>query len=174
YLYDTLGNLTVVNQGGQRRYFFYDSLGRLTRAKNPEQSANDSLDLTNPPAYNNDWSLGYSYDANGNLTQRTDARGVVTSYSHDALNRNTVTSYNINGSQTRSVETVYDGAANGKGRLQYEQTKEGGVNATQTTINSYDALGHVLKNQQSFWRGSDWGTPYVIQQSYDLAGDVKT
>jgi RHS repeat-associated protein len=174
YSYDTLGNLTVVNQGGQYRYFFYDSLGRLMRAKNPEQSANSSLNLTNPPAYNNNWSIAYSYDANGNLTERKDARGVVTGYSYDALNRNTVTHYNINGSQTRSVERVYDGAANGRGRLRYEQTKEGGVNATQTAIDSYDALGRALNKQQSFWRGSDWGTPYVTQQTYDLAGAVKT
>jgi len=174
YSYDTLGYLTEVNQGGQRRYFFYDSLGRLARAKNPEQSANSSLNLTNPPAYNNNWSLAYSYDANGNLAQRTDARGVVTGYSYDALNRNTGTNYNINGSQTRSVEMVYDGAANGKGRLRYERTKEGGVNATQTEIISYDALGRALNKQQSFWRGSNWGTPYVILQDYDLAGAIKT
>jgi RHS repeat-associated protein len=173
YSYDTLGNLTVVNQGGQRRYFFYDSLGRLTRAKNPEQSANSSLNLTNPPAYNNSWSLAYSYDANSNLTERTDARGVGAGYSYDGLNRNTVTNY-TNGSQTRSVETVYDGAANGKGRLRYERTKESGVNATQTAIDSYDALGRALNKKQSFWRGSDWGTPYVVQQTYDLAGAVKT
>src|SRR5262245_58974587 len=174
YSYDTLGNLTEVNQGGQRRYFFYDSLGRLTRAKNPEQGANSSLNLTNPPAYNNNWSLAYTYDANGNLTERKDARGVGAGYSYDALNRNTGTNYDINGSQTRSVEMVYDGEANGKGRLRYERTKENGVNATQTEIVSYDALGRALNKQQSFWRGSDWGTPYVILQDYDLAGAVKT
>lgn len=82
YTYNTLGSLTIVNQGGQYRYFFYDSLGRLARAKNPEQSANGSLNLTNPPAYNNNWSLGYSYDNNGNLTARTDADGVTANYTY--------------------------------------------------------------------------------------------
>jgi YD repeat-containing protein len=37
YSYDAPGNLRKVDQGGQLRYFMYDSLGRLIRAKNPEQ-----------------------------------------------------------------------------------------------------------------------------------------
>src|SRR5262245_66382500 len=41
-------------------------------------------------------------------------------------------------------------------------------------IDSYDALGRALNKRQHFWRGSDWGTPYVTQQSYDPAGNVKT
>jgi hypothetical protein len=53
YTHDTLGNLTVVQQGTQYRYFFYDSLSRLVRAKNPEQDAYSGLNLGNPPAYNN-------------------------------------------------------------------------------------------------------------------------
>ena len=40
YTYDVLGNLRKVDQGGQQqRYFMYDSLGHLIRAKNPEQAA---------------------------------------------------------------------------------------------------------------------------------------
>src|SRR5262249_32331639 len=34
YTYDTLGNLRKVVQGTQNRYFMYDSLSRLIRAKN--------------------------------------------------------------------------------------------------------------------------------------------
>jgi RHS repeat-associated protein len=175
YLYDALDNLRKVMQGAQTRWFAYDSLSRLVRVKNPEQSVNSSLPPhTDPVTGGGGWAMAYSYDANGNLTQRIDARGVVTNYSYDALNRNTGTSYNINGSQTRSVEMVYDGAVNGKGRLHYERTQEGGVNATETKMVSYDALGRPLNKQQSFWRGSDWGTPFETQQSYDLAGAVKT
>jgi hypothetical protein len=39
YGYDVLGNLRKVDQVGQQRYFAYDSLSRLVRAKNPEQDA---------------------------------------------------------------------------------------------------------------------------------------
>jgi RHS repeat-associated protein len=175
YLYDALDNLRYVNQGGQERWFAYDSLSRLIRAKNPEQdvNANPNMSYTDPVTAHNGWSTAYKYDPNGNLTEKTDAGGIVTTYTYDALNRNTVTNY-VNGSQTRSVENFYDGAANGKGRLHYERTKEGGVNSTETKIDSYDALGRTLNKQQSFWRGSDWGTPFVIQQTYNLAGAIRT
>ncbi len=36
YVYDTLNNLTTVNQGSQTRTFAYNSLSRLTSATNPE------------------------------------------------------------------------------------------------------------------------------------------
>lgn len=35
----------------------------------------------------------YVYDDNGNLTSKTDARGVVTTYGYDSLNRVTSRSY---------------------------------------------------------------------------------
>ena len=63
YGYNALDNLTRVTQGAQTRTFAYDSLSRLTSAANPESGA-----------------IAYTYDNNGNLTQRTDARGVVTAY----------------------------------------------------------------------------------------------
>lgn len=37
YFYDAAGNLRRVRQGGQTRFFGYDSLARLVRVKNPEQ-----------------------------------------------------------------------------------------------------------------------------------------
>jgi hypothetical protein len=37
------GNLRKVEQGAQSRFFMYDSLGRLLRAKNPGQAANAGL-----------------------------------------------------------------------------------------------------------------------------------
>lgn len=49
YTYDALGNLRKVEQGGQLRYFMYDSLGRLIRARNPEQNPNASLELIPKP-----------------------------------------------------------------------------------------------------------------------------
>jgi RHS repeat-associated protein len=174
YLYDVLDNLRKVTQGAQTRWFAYDSLSRLIRVKNPEQSVNSSLPPhTDPVTGGSGWAMAYSYDANGNLTQRIDARGVIANYSYDALNRSTGVDY-INGSQARSVRRVYDGAINGKGRFFFQWTQEGGVNATRDSIESYDALGRPLVKWQHFWRGSDWGTPYVIQQSYDLASNVKT
>jgi len=64
YSYDTLSNLTQVNQGVQTRTFTYSSLSRLLTATNPESG-----------------SINYSYDSNGNLLTKTDARNITTSYS---------------------------------------------------------------------------------------------
>src|SRR6266542_3379886 len=184
YSYDTLGNLTVVNQVGQYRYFFYDSLGRLKRAKNPEQSANSSLNLTNPPAYNNDWSLAYSYYANGNLLSKTDARNITTNYTYDALNRNAKVDYLNTTALNPDITRVYDNTdpgAYGKGRLWFNYARgdfSNGMDTDHTAIDSYDALGRPLSVRQHFkvngvWKpGVSFG--YTTSVTYDLAGNVKT
>jgi RHS repeat-associated protein len=169
YSYDTLDNLTIVNQGGQFRYFFYDSLKRLTRAKNPEQNSNSSLNLASPPAYNNSWSTAYSYDTNGNLASKTDARNITTTYSYDALNRNTTASYS---DSTPGITRTYDTATLGKGRLQKSETA--GSAGSRVTINEYDAMGRPKSQSQQFFYLGAWGTSYAMQQTYDLAGAVKT
>src|SRR5262249_9456588 len=53
YQYDTVGNLTGVQQGGVQRAFFYDSLSRLQRTINPESG-----------------TTSYDYDAAGNVKTR--------------------------------------------------------------------------------------------------------
>jgi RHS repeat-associated protein len=70
YSYDALDNLTTVSQGVQTRTFVYDSLRRLASAANPESG-----------------TINYVYDNNGNLSIKTDARGVSSHYDYDALNR---------------------------------------------------------------------------------------
>src|ERR1051325_6443969 len=47
YQYDVLDTLVKVTQGTQPpRFFMYDSLKRLIRARNPEQNVNLALDIT--------------------------------------------------------------------------------------------------------------------------------
>jgi YD repeat-containing protein len=77
YSYDSLDDLITVTQGSQTRTFGYDSSKRLTSAMNPESGL-----------------INYQYDANGNLQVKTDARGVSSHISYDALNRNTRRCYN--------------------------------------------------------------------------------
>ena len=78
YQYDTLNNLAKVTQGTQQRYFMYDSLSRLLRAKNPEQAANSAIALADPLTGNSAWSMAYAYDNNGNLVTKTDANNLIT------------------------------------------------------------------------------------------------
>jgi YD repeat-containing protein len=95
YFYDPLGNLRYVGQGGQGRWFSYDLLSRVIRVRNPEQDINYNLPPhTDPLTGGNGWSTAYSYDVNGNLIEKTDARNVKVTYGYDALNRNTTVDYN--------------------------------------------------------------------------------
>jgi RHS repeat-associated protein len=143
YSYDVLNALTTVSQGSQTRTFAYDSLKRLSSVTNPEGG-----------------TLSYQYDNNGNLTQKTDARGVVTTFgTYDLLNRPTTKSYSDG---TPSVTYAYDTATNGKGRL-------ASVSSSVSTYSysSYDALGRALNGSETL--GSQ---TYSLTYSYDLAGHM--
>lgn len=188
YTYDTLGHLLRVDQDAQQRFFMYDSLGRLLRAKNPEQGNFTPDALAGFPAMtdassgisNDQWSTGYIYDANGNLTKRKDARDIVATYLYDALNRNTTVDYSNTPSINPDITRKYDSAGNGKGRFSesYAGGSENvGVIVDHTRILNYDAMGRPEHLQQRFKTDSAWGDStltYSTHRTYDLAGHVKT
>jgi RHS repeat-associated protein len=163
YGYDVFGNLLTVNQGSQTRTFNYDSLSRLRSASNPESG-----------------TISYAYDDDGNLTQKTDARGVVGTYAYDGLNRNTSVSYTNDPAGTPSVNRYYDGWRDGAiaspnipnslGRLW--QTETAGSAGSRTTINGFDALGRPTSESQQFYASSAWSQAYTTQRGYNLAGGV--
>jgi RHS repeat-associated protein len=181
YRYDALGNLRMVEQEGkhlgqmvtQRRFFAYDSLSRLLRVKNPEQGAltadADFPALTDATSgvSNNQWSVGYAYDANGNVSKRKDARNVVTSYRYDHLNRLVRTGYANDPAQTPAAYRHYDGSINGRGRFWYSDK---GVSAT--GVDAYDEVGRVREQHQNFLTGTNWSAPYSVQLTYNKAGLV--
>lgn len=119
YSYDALGKLTQIvqyGQGGlpnQTRSFAYDSLGRLTSETFPESGTN-----------------AYTYDDNGNVLTKTDARGVVITSTYDALNRRTATTFSDG---TPSATYTYDQTTssliglitNSKGRMTSAWTSDG-------------------------------------------------
>jgi YD repeat-containing protein len=144
YTYDVLDNLTSVAQGEQTRHFLFDSVGRLTEARNPESD-----------------QVRFVYDNNGNLKQKTDARGVVTRYDYDALNRVTMKSYSDG---TSTVTYTYDTSAvpNATGRL---TSVSSAVSSSRS--DEYDALGRVKRSTQV----TD-GQSYTMSYGYDLAGNV--
>jgi RHS repeat-associated protein len=164
YAYDTLDNLTGVSQVdpirqyNQTRTFVYDSLKRLTSADNPESG-----------------TISYLYDNNGNLTRKTDARPVSIDYTYDALNRNTTVDYSNTTTINPDITRVYDGSANGKGRLS-SASASGSYAGTNTTdsyvIDSYDALGRPKMQRQLFHTNGVQQGSYQVQRSYDLAGHV--
>jgi RHS repeat-associated protein len=174
YLYDALDSLVKVQQGSQQRFFMYDSLQRLIRADNPEQEPLIALNLTDPVTNHSNWAVKYEYDDNGNLTSKTDARGVVTQNSYDALNRLTTVLYRINGQadpNTGDIQYLYDNAVYGKGRLWL--TYRWGAKPSHTAVGQYDAMGRVKQLWNLFGDGQGgWSVGYEVYRKYNLAGAV--
>lgn len=154
YSYDTLDNLTSVSQGTQTRTFSYDSLKRLLSATNPESGTICYGTVVSSVCQTN------GYDGNGNLLYKTDARGVLTTYAYDALNRVTSRTYS---DSTPTVTYAYDpNIANGKGRLSSVSSS-----VSSYSYGSYDTLGRVLTAKQTISSHD-----YSMSYSYDLANHV--
>jgi RHS repeat-associated protein len=180
YTHDALGNLRKVDQGGQLRYFLYDSLSRLLRVRLPEQAANAALALTDPVTGNSQWSAGYSYDAGGNLLSKTDARGVSIGYQYDALSRNTTVDYSNTAAVNPDVSRFYDNPAAGKygkGRFWHDYAGGdfvAGLTVEHEAVDAYDPLGRPLVKRQHFKTNGAWSPAYQTQQVYNRAGSVTT
>ena len=171
YVFDTLGNLRKTIQGEQSRYFSYDSLGRLLRAKQPEQEVNTALALPVADAItgHNGWSVGYEYDDNGNITKTTDAKGVFVQGTYDNFNRLIFRNYS---DSTPDVNFYYDGKyLNISDQIQTAtgsvKGKTTGVKSSvsKTNYTSFDNLGQLLTHQQI----TD-GQTYQTSYQYDAFG----
>jgi len=188
YLYDGLNNLASVTQQGngssgtRARSFSYNSLSQLITSNNPE---------TGTICYGV-WSGSNcvnGYDANGNLTAKTDARSIKVSYQYDALNRLYARNYN-NGDPSACMQ--YDVALSGSsdsnplGALTAEWTAPAGTCPATTTspvssipstaYNStvpqkHDPMGRTQIEQQCPYTAA-CNSNYVFQYGYDLAGGI--
>ena len=185
YGYDSLNNLTSVNQLGnvatdqpRTRGFTYDSLSRLTTSQNPETGTICYGQWTNGKC------LG-GYDGNGNLLYKTDARGVLTTYQYDALNRLLAKIYSNDPAQTLSSCYQYDTSgnspANAVGRATASWTQSGACSAslpssgvvTSRQVLAYDPMGHIKKEEQCTpGNCSTTVSPYKLFYDYNLAGKM--
>jgi YD repeat-containing protein len=152
YTHDVLGNLKTATQGAQTRTFTYDSLSRLKSAVNPESG-----------------TISYLYDNNSNLTQKTDARSISTTFTYDALNRPTLKNYS---DTTPDVAYFYDAQALPTGAPSFVRGASTGrlvaVTIGGTSAGSYygyDALGQTLRRIQQ----TD-SLNYLTDATYNKAG----
>ncbi|MGH9938447.1 MAG: hypothetical protein ACREAM_19575, partial [Blastocatellia bacterium] len=169
YTFDVLDNLTNVAQGAQTRTFAYDSLKRLISATNPESGL-----------------ITYVHDENGNLKNKTDARGITATFNYDALNRMTSDSYTSYPNGSSGSVFVYDNpdpSKNGKGRLwhnyNYATLPSGELKYSYNYIDAYDGLGRpTMKTQKFLTRDcgscSYYTKDYAVTRTYDRAGNVKS
>lgn len=198
YTYDWLSNLKSVNQKGRSgtdtarvRTFTYDSLSGLVCASNPENGTG----ATCPPSATGTIPQGvlhYVYDADGNVSSRTDARGVVTNYTYDALNRVTFKAYVPPASPvvpiapTSNVQYIYDVAIGGWGWVaqttpslpsvsqtnligRLSQVLVGSPGANAWTVYGYDEMGRTVLKSECL--PIDCGNNHHdLHYKYDLAG----
>ena len=154
YVYNILDQLTTVTEGSQTRTYSYDDLGHASSVKTPE---------ANQVAYQ------YQYNNFGLVTQRTDPRGVISTYGYDNLNRLTGISYNVGSTgvtATPGVTLTYDqggAAAFALGRL---TSMSDGVGSETYTYNN---LGEMTQLQKVVS-----GTTYTMGYQYNLAGELSS
>jgi len=184
YIYDLLDDLTGVCQGGtfdstgtcqgsRPRSFVYDSLKRLTSATNPESG-----------------NVSYSYDDNGNLWAKGDARVHVTCYGtlaalggcnadgYDPINRLLHKSYRVNqkaggggvsGVLAPAVTYLWDTVS--KGNLTSVSTSASNAQYSSTTqYLAYDTMGRVTQSSQTT---GGFSVP-SFYYTYNLAGGLET
>jgi RHS repeat-associated protein len=169
YTYDALGNLLRVDQKGtspsdstqwRTRTFTYDSLSRLLTATNPESGM-----------------ITYSYDADGNLLQKTspapNQTGTATqtvSYCYNELNRVTGKGYGAQSCPlaTPVVTYVYDSGTNAIGKLTSLTDQAG------TATYSYDILGRLTAETRTLPGANNAAISKNLSYSYNLNGSLKT
>ena len=123
--------------------------------------------------------MAYSYDNDGNVQTKTDARNITTTYAYDSLNRLTGKTYASGGVTdpiTPAVTLTYDQCPGGgcpagmstqnlAGRLVAAST------TSATTFNSYDTLGRITNQWQC--TPVKCGAGYFnFAYGYDLGGDL--
>jgi RHS repeat-associated protein len=139
YAYDLMSNLTGVTDALDRTTnYTYDDFNRLTKIKYPEATAGAGRLEEN-----------FTYDSAGNLLQKTDQAGRITSFCYDSTNRLTSTTdpalkttafeYNARSQQTAVVDAInqrYEFVYDALGR----RTQEKKGTATMSFV--YDAVGN--------------------------------
>jgi len=178
YAYDTLGNLTQVNQGSQTRSFKYDALGRLTAQKLAEVDA--TLNDAGTYVGSGTWSDVFTYDNRSNLTSRTDARGVKTvfSYNSDPLNRLQSVSWDTSGFGDTSnpilpaatVSYTYRAKSSPTDLKDTTQLSSVSASGVSTESYSYDVEG--LVSSKTLTLNSRSSYPFVTDYIYDTLDRV--
>lgn len=151
YSYTVWDELKQVVQGTQSRLYTYDDAGRLTQTQTPESGTVNFL-------FNN-------FDL---PTQRTDARGVITQYGYDLMNRLSQITYNVGATGVPATATLgytygSDPAQLNNGRL---LTLTDGLGSE---TYSYDALGRRTNVARVLG-----GHTFNIGYGYNFANEISS
>jgi RHS repeat-associated protein len=166
YSYNVLGEVTQITEDSQTRTFVYDAVSRLLSSTTPEAGRVCFGSVTGSTC-NPD-----GYDGFNNLTKRTDARGVLTSYSYDTLNRLTGIAYTTTGTTaqaTPSITLTYGNdssctSAHGAGCIGQIITLTDGVGSENYTYNNLERLTQFQKVIGTI--------TYTTSYAYNLTGEL--
>jgi RHS repeat-associated protein len=149
YAYTVLDNLASLTQGSQTRTYSYDGMGRLTSHTLPESG-----------------TTSFQYNTYSQISRRTDARGVITTYTYDTMNRPYQISYNVGTTGVPATPTVT--YAFGTNASQFNNGRVLTItDGLGTVTNTYDNLARPTQVQHVIN-----GTTYTIGYGYNLAGAV--
>ena len=161
---NSYGMVFSVTQGSQARTFTYDSLSRLLSTANPESG-----------------TTSYTYDADGNVLSKQDARGVGMTYGpYDALNRLEKRTY----PDGTTANLFYDeasvtlgswtspGLAYPVGRLTHTTTLNSAGVLQTATVQDYDTMGRTKDYRQCTPANCGSSSIWDMNYTYDPAGDV--
>ena len=144
--FDALNRLKAVkdpfNGTANPTSYSYNRQGVLTQVTDPTglsttyavNGHGETTGLSSPDT----GSTGFTFDPAGNMLTKTDARGVLATYSHDALNRVTQIVY-----PDQTVMYTWDTCTNAKGRLCSISDRSG------TTSYTLDLWGRVTGKSQT-------------------------
>ncbi|HXM98107.1 MAG TPA: RHS repeat-associated core domain-containing protein [Candidatus Dormibacteraeota bacterium] len=150
YVYDPMGQNTKITQGVQTRTFVFDGLSRKTSEATPEAG-----------------TVSYVYNNYSLVSSKTDARGVVTTFTYDpSLNRISQISYTTTGTTAQATPSV--SYSYGTSPTLYNNgsliTMTDGVGSERY---SYDQLGRRTQVQKVINN-----VTYTIGYSYNLANEL--
>ncbi len=170
YTYDPLNNLLSVTQGSQVRSYMYDYLSRLFWATTPEQGNTYICYTSSTSACSpSDSSTTLCSGSASTPCRRTDARGITTTYTYDAMNRITGKSYS-NSNPTATAYTYDQTGCLGLSVSCYNKGRRTTMtDASGSTEWAYDSMGRVLMEQRTI--GS---VTKNIAYTYNLDGSAST
>lgn len=174
--YDKLDRaVTITDPDGKTTQVGYNGQDQVTEVKDP-------LGLsTQTPANGLGQALGrlspdtglsaYTYDVKGLLSSATNARGIRTDYTYDALDRVTKITYTL-GTNVETYTYNYDEVVSGKniygqGRLTSLQQPFG------TTKFEYNPFGQIVTQAQTI-AAAGASLTHTVSLSYDTAGNLSS
>ncbi|WP_282993069.1 SpvB/TcaC N-terminal domain-containing protein [Leptospira santarosai] len=149
-----VGVPTKDTSGRNQAYWIYDAFGKLRGESDPDLGVSS-----------------YNYNAFGDLTSSTNAKGVTTTLSYDGVGR--ILTKNIPEGNIQYTYDSYSGSENALGRL--VRIEDG----NQSKTFSYDKLGRVKKEIRTILATSSGNPlptetqgPYITETRCDLLGRV--